>query len=155
MNNKDEYKLIILICRKKYLCVISWLFQRNKYFYLCLLEPKERVGIFHVFNFWYLPMEGLLHPASKTSLKVLVIVLLFLYINLAVLCLVFELKKKLEALVYPKMNSYITKTRLFKYTENFTAKKRKFSDKKIWFFSYFCSKHRLWVLVRTASMRRF
>ena len=48
----------------------------------------------------------------------------------------------------------ITKTRLFKYIENFTNKtKWKFSDKKIWYFSYFCSKHRMWVLVRTASMR--
>ena len=45
----------------------------------------------------------------------------------------------------------ITKTCLFKYIENFTTKKWKFSDKKYWYFSYFCSKHRLWVLVRTAS----
>ena len=45
---------------------------------------------------------------------------------------------------------YITKTRLFKYIENFTSKNIKFSDKKIGYFSYFCSKHRLWVLVRTA-----
>ena len=69
----------------------------------------------------------------------------------------------------------ITKTRLFKYIENFTPpppsppppppltqkkkkkkKKKKNSDKKKpWKFSYFCSKHRLWVLVRTASTRRF
>ena len=34
----------------------------------------------------------------------------------------------------------ITKTCLFKYTENFTTKKWKFSDKKFWYFSYFCSK---------------
>ena len=27
--------------------------------------------------------------------------------------------------------------------------------KKNWYFSYFCSKHRLWVPVRTASKRRF
>ena len=32
-------------------------------------------------------------------------------------------------------------------TENFQTKK--------WYFSYFCSKHRLWVLLRTASPRRF
>ena len=32
-------------------------------------------------------------------------------------------------------------------TENFEIKN--------WYFSYFCSKHRLWVLVRTASARRF
>ena len=49
----------------------------------------------------------------------------------------------------------ITKTRLFKYIENFTIKNGTFSDKKFWYFSYFCSKHRLWVLVRTASARRF
>ena len=30
-----------------------------------------------------------------------------------------------------------------------------FSDKKFWYFSYFCSKHRLWVLIRTSSLRRF
>ena len=41
--------------------------------------------------------------------------------------------------------------RLFKYTENFTTKNWKFSDKKFWYFSYFCSKHRLCVLVRTDS----
>ena len=46
---------------------------------------------------------------------------------------------------------FITKTCLFKYTENFTTKKWKFSDKKILYFTYFWSKHRLWVLVRTVS----
>ena len=49
----------------------------------------------------------------------------------------------------------ITKTRLFKYIENFTTKNLKFSDKNSDIFSYFCSEHRLWVLVRTASLRRF
>ena len=48
-----------------------------------------------------------------------------------------------------------TKTRLFKFTENFPTKKWKFLGKKFWYFSYFCSKHRLWVLVRTASTRQF
>ena len=51
--------------------------------------------------------------------------------------------------------SYITKTSLFKYIENFTSKNWKFSDKNLWYFSNFCSKHRLWVLIRTASARRF
>ena len=37
----------------------------------------------------------------------------------------------------------ITKTHLFKYIENFTSKNWKFSDKRLWYFSYFCSKHRL------------
>ena len=34
-------------------------------------------------------------------------------------------------------------------------KKENFQIKKLWYFSYFCWKHRLWVLVRTASARRF
>ena len=46
---------------------------------------------------------------------------------------------------------HITKTRLFKCTENFTTRKRNFSEKKTDSFSYFRSKHRLWVFVRTAS----
>ena len=37
-----------------------------------------------------------------------------------------------------------------KCTENFTTKNWKFSNKKLWYFSYFSSKHRLWVLFRTA-----
>ena len=42
---------------------------------------------------------------------------------------------------------FITKTRLFNYIGKFITKKWKFSDKKFWYFSYICSKHRLWVLV--------
>ena len=42
-------------------------------------------------------------------------------------------------------------TEIFKIVK----KKRKFSAEKVWYFSYFCSKHRLWVHVRTASPRRF
>ena len=49
----------------------------------------------------------------------------------------------------------ITKTCLFKYTENFPTKKWKFSDKNSDIVSYFCWKHRLLVLVRTALPRRF
>ena len=49
----------------------------------------------------------------------------------------------------PAHDKTITKTCLFKYTENFPTKKWKFSDKNFWYFSYFCSKHRLWVLART------
>ena len=49
----------------------------------------------------------------------------------------------------------ITKTRLFKCIENFISENWKFSDKNSDIFSHFCSKHRLWVLVRTASARRF
>ena len=54
-------------------------------------------------------------------------------------------------------NSYIT---LRKYTYSnilkiYNPKKENFQIKKIWYFSYFCSKYRLWILVRTASARRF
>ena len=48
------------------------------------------------------------------------------------------------------LSKFITKTRLFKYIEHFTNKKGKISDKtKFRYFSYFCSKHRLWVLTST------
>ena len=55
------------------------------------------------------------------------------------------------------LTKLITKTCLFKYIENFTTANCKFSDKKKNpdIFSHFRSKHRLWVLVRTASARRF
>ena len=39
------------------------------------------------------------------------------------------------------MQVYITKTRLFKYIENFTTKNGKFSDKKKWYFVIFLLKH--------------
>ena len=39
--------------------------------------------------------------------------------------------------------------------KRFPPKNRKKSDKKIWYFSYFFSKYKLCVLVRTASTRRF
>ena len=48
----------------------------------------------------------------------------------------------------------ITKTCLFKSTENFTTKEWKFSDKKFWYCSYFCLKYRLRVLARTTSIRK-
>ena len=41
-----------------------------------------------------------------------------------------------------KYVNIITKTCLFKNTLNFTTKNWKFADKKIWYSSYFCSKHR-------------
>ena len=47
----------------------------------------------------------------------------------------------------------ITKTRLFKYIETFTFENRKLSDKNLWYFSYFCSKYRLWVLFRNRPHR--
>ena len=41
------------------------------------------------------------------------------------------------------------------YWKFYHKKKMKIFSKKFWYFSYFCSKHRLWVLVRTALARRF
>ena len=41
------------------------------------------------------------------------------------------------------------------YWKFYHQKKVNFQIKIWFFFSYFCSKHRLWVLVRTASPRRF
>ena len=52
--------------------------------------------------------------------------------------------------------SGITKTHLFKYTENFTTKKiENFHIKNFDFFSLFLLKTWIMVLVRTASTRRF
>ena len=69
---------------------------------MCLLEPKEEVVTLPSFNFLYLPIEGLLHSASKKSQKVVVMVVFFL-VYFAVLSLVFELKQNLEAQPYPEM----------------------------------------------------
>ena len=41
------------------------------------------------------------------------------------------------------------------YRKFHLQKTENFQIKKLWYVSYFCSKHRLWVLVRTASTRRF
>ena len=64
---------------------------------------------------------------------------------------------KIDIFIQESFNKLIygihnTKTCLFKYIENFTSKNWNFSDKIFRYFSYFCSKHRLWLLVRTASM---
>ena len=48
----------------------------------------------------------------------------------------------------------ISKASLFKFTETFTTKKWKFSDKNSDIF-HISAKNILWVLVRTASPRRF
>ena len=56
-------------------------------------------------------------------------------------------KKNLCIFGYP-----IIKTSLFKYTENFTTKRWKFSDKNSDIF-LMSAKNRFWVLVRTASMQ--
>ena len=52
------------------------------------------------------------------------------------------------------MAQTIPETRLFKYIEMSPPKTESFQIKILIFF-IFCSKHRLWVLVRTVSPRRF
>ena len=106
------------------------------------------------------PIFGLREPAhskENTIETTIVLCFFFLYILHAFLQKPIDVLFELQRLNirYLPDSSYITKTRLFKYIENFTSKNRKFSDKKLWYFSYFCSKHRLWVLVRTALARRF
>ena len=49
----------------------------------------------------------------------------------------------------------ITKNLPMQYTEIFSAVKIEISSEKFGYFCYFCSKHRLWEHVRTASARRF
>ena len=49
----------------------------------------------------------------------------------------------------------ITKTSLFKYIGKFTSKIWKYLDKNSNIFLISAQKHRLWVLFRTASPRRF
>ena len=92
--------------------------------------------------------------------------------------------RKIEKKKKKKKKKTITKTRLFKYIENISPSKTESFQIKILIitkthlynfdplkphfyivklgftgvyiiFSYFCSKHTLWVLVRTASSRRF
>ena len=57
-----------------------------------------------------------------------------------------------------KTQSRYSKTSMTRYENtpiqiywNFTTKKWKLSDKKFWYSSYFCCKHKLWVFVRTVS----
>ena len=47
-------------------------------------------------------------------------------------------------LILPEATCAITRTRLCKYVENFTSRNWKISDENLCYFSYFCSKHRLW-----------
>ena len=55
----------------------------------------------------------------------------------------------------PRDDQSITKTRLFKYMDYYTTKNWKFSDKNSDIFHISPQKHRLLVVVRTASLRRF
>ena len=54
-----------------------------------------------------------------------------------------------------KALSHYENTPIQIYGEFRPTKTEKFQINKLWYISYFCSKHRLWVLVRTASARRF
>ena len=53
---------------------------------------------------------------------------------------------------YPvKFTFHYENTPIQIYWTFYNQKREIFQIKKFWYFSYFCSKHRLWVLVRTAS----
>ena len=67
VHNEDELNLLFYFEEQRCLCLISWLFQSNKYFCLCLLEPNEEEMILKKISFWYLEIEMLLHSASKRS----------------------------------------------------------------------------------------
>ena len=51
----------------------------------------------------------------------------------------------LRFLLPEEFHVYIMRTCLSKYIAKINSKNWKFSDKKRLYFSYFCSKHRLWV----------
>ena len=69
--------------------------------------------------------------------------------NLIVVCM-----KKLYIIGYPKCPT-LRKHAYLNILKILQPKPENFQIKKFRYFSYFCSKHRLWVLVRTASPRRF
>ena len=53
---------------------------------------------------------------------------------------IYQMNKMFENMMQPDLVfKYITKTRLFKFIENLITKNWKISDKKLWYFSYFCS----------------
>ena len=75
--------------------VCNFLIVSKKYVSVCVFAgAKWRSGEIKSFNFWHMPIEGLLHSASETSQKALVMVVFFLF-YFAVLSLVFELKQNL------------------------------------------------------------
>ena len=68
-------------------------------------------------------------------------------------CFFFFVFRNMEPLTIPL--NYHYKNTPIQIWRKFHLQKLKIFRKKIRYFSYFCSKHRLWVLVRTASARRF
>ena len=85
-----------------------------------------------------------------------ILILFFVVFFFFFVCLFFKKKNFSNLETWLRLTlEHITKTRLFKYIENFTSKNWKVSNKNSDIFSYICSKHRLWVLVRTASPKRF
>ena len=57
--------------------------------------------------------------------------------------------------IIPKMIISLWKHAYSNTLKILSPKNGNFSDKKFWYFSYLCSKHRLWVLIRTASLKQF
>ena len=69
--------------------------------------------------------------------------------------LTLKTKKKTNAVWYGTLRVHYENTPMQIYRKFHLQKIENFQIKNSDIFSYFCSKHRLWVLVRTASARRF
>ena len=117
-----ERKRCISVCKAMNFPEFSWFYFKN----------PEFLNALQVFGNNFFPISEKIHVIAFSS-----------YIA--------EISTQNTMFLLPDYVSYITKIGLFKCTENFTTKKWKFSDKNFWYFSYSFSKHRLWVLVRTAS----
>ena len=90
-------------------------------------------------------------PVQSQITTAIIITVIFKYLSYILLHLRAHTLGRLSVISAKRDNFSITKTRLFKYTENFTNKNWKFSDKKSDIFLISALKHRLWVLDRTAS----
>ena len=130
-----------IVCSGMYVRIFNSFNPAYKNRYLC--EPSHqdlRCLPFCFFDSYYFRLNPLFAPVGMSKFKDRRI-----YLR----------NWRMKWLKWIRYNS-ITNTLPFKNTENFTTKINwKFSDKDSDIFSYFCSKHKLWVLVRTASPRRF
>ena len=87
---------------------------------LCAFKARSGVRLFFLFNlFIYFFLISFLHFKGSISLK----------------SRHFIIQEIVNKFIYG-INTIISKTCLFKYTENFINKKWKFSDKKFWYFSH-------------------
>ena len=96
----------------------------------------------------------------RTTVIIIIIIIIILYfINIHPYYLPFSYCKfaciSISGDDLYKILSHYENTPIQIYRKFHLKKLKKIQIKKSDIFSYFCSKHRLWVLVRTASSRRF